>query len=85
MDFKVEIKRGAEDRFQYAKQHLQEVAGCYYEEVRHIANELYAAGYEGQAKKFVELAYLHLRNHDKIRYTTVRRGYVNLLGGVYDN
>lgn len=79
IDFATEIKNGANNRFQYAKQHLKDVAGVWYEEVRHIANELHACGYTSQAKKFVELAYLHLRNKDMKCYTIVRHQYGGLI------
>ena len=79
MDFANEIKNGAERRFQDAKANLPKVAGVWYEEVRHIANELYSAGFPAQAKKFVELAYLHLRNKDMVRYTIVRKQYGGLI------
>ena len=79
MDFANEIKYGAERRFQDAKANLSKVAGVWYEEVRHIANELYSAGLTAQAKKFVELAYLHLHNKDITRYTIVRKQYGGLI------
>ena len=79
IDFASEIKYGADRRFQYAKAHLKDVAGIWYEEVRHIANELHACGYTSQAKKFVELAYLHLHNKDIKRYTIVRHQYGGMI------
>ena len=83
IDFASEIKYGADRRFQYAKEHLKDVAGVWYDEVRHIANELHACGYTSQAKKFVELAYLHLHNKDKERYNIVRHQYGGMIKNDY--
>ena len=79
MDFANEIKNGAKSRFEYAKAHLAELTVSQREEIRHIANELYSAGLVAQAKKFVELAYLHLHNKDMVRYTIIRKQYGGLI------
>lgn len=85
IDFADEIKNGAERRLQEAKRELPKIAGPWYPEICQLANQLYRAGYTEQAKQFVKLAYLHLRQKHIAWYTMVRRGYLNLLGGKYDH
>lgn len=79
MDFASVIKYGDHTRFLFYKENLPKVAGPWYEEIKHIANELYDMGLREQAKKFVELAYLHLHNKDFTRYTIVRHQYGGLI------
>lgn len=79
IDFATVIKYGEHARFFYYKENLPKVAGARYEEIRHIANELYNRGYRAQAKKFIELAYLHLHNKDMERYTIVRHQYGGMI------
>ena len=79
MNFNDEITNGAKNRFEVAKAGLRKMGGMWYEEVKHIANELYGLGLTGQAHKFVELAYLHLHNKDFLRYNIVRNQYGGLI------
>lgn len=79
MDFYNEITNGARNRFETAKSGLKKMGGVWYEEVKHIANELYSHNLTSQAYKFVELAYLHLHNKDFVRYNIVRNKYGGLV------
>lgn len=81
MNLIINVKEDRERKINYIKKHLKETTGLYYEEVFNLIRELYNAGYIDQAKKFMELAYLHLRNNDKTRYNIVRCSYIKLLRG----